>query len=193
MIAKKEVICLAVLSFTLLCPGSNIGNGSQKKAPPDLSGTWQLEKSKGNYVKYSGLKPEADLILIIFHADPEIKVTRKSLWRGEERIQELIYYSDERGERGSTFINGLEGKSRSRWDGNKFVTRFTATSKNIGRGGVNFDVIQEWKLSDDGKTLTQTEWAKQTSVPGKLSSDITYEILKHMGPTEIKRVFKRIS
>jgi hypothetical protein len=192
---KKVVICLIVLSYTVLCPGSNVRNKSQKKGPPDLSGTWRLDKSKGNYVKYGGLKPETDLILIISHADPEIKVTRKSIWEGQQRIQEMTYYSDGRGETGSTFIGSLEGKSISKWDGNKFVTRFSATSKNGGWGSVTFYVIQEWKLSADGKTLTQTERTQQTSLPepSRLNPNISTEILKLMSPREIKRMFKRIS
>jgi hypothetical protein len=192
---KKAFISLIVLCSTALCLGSNVRNEFQKKRPSDLSGTWRLDKSKGNYVKYSGLKPDADLILIISHVEPEIKVTRKSIWGGQEQTQEMTYYSDGRGETGRRLIGSSEGKSKSAWDGDKFVTRFSITSEITARGRISYDVIQEWKLSSDGKTLTQTEMINPTSSTGSINprSGTMHENLIVVFPSEIKRVFHRTS
>ncbi|HEX6189083.1 MAG TPA: hypothetical protein VFZ40_13475 [Pyrinomonadaceae bacterium] len=163
---------------------------------PDFSGTWELDKSKGNYVKISGLKPEANLILVISHAEPQIKVTRRLLWNGREDLQEVNYYPDGRGEFSRTFINESEGKSKTKWKGKKLVTEFSVTLKNEKLGDLKYDVIQEWKLSADGKTLTQTQRAFNFSPPPSgLSSpnSLLKTIDPGAGAEEIKRVFNRIS
>lgn len=163
---------------------------------PDFSGTWKLDKSKGNYVEISGLKPEADLILVISHAEPQIKVTRKLLWNGREDLQETNYYADGRGEFSRTFINESESKSKTKWNGKKVVTEFSVTLKNEKLGEIKYDVIQEWKLSADGKTLTQTQRAFNFSGPPYLLSPPSglFKTPESMSPgEEIKRVFTRIS
>ena len=164
---------------------------------PDFSGTWKLDKSKGNYVKISGLKPEADFILVISHAEPQIRVTRKLLWNGREDLQEVNYYADGSGEFSRTFITESESKSKTKWNGKKLVTEFTVTLKNERLGDFKYDVIQEWKLSADGKTLTQTERAFNFSGPPFMLSP-PHPLLKSntnpgSGIEEIKRVFNRIS
>jgi hypothetical protein len=193
---KKVAISLIVLCCVAWSFGSNVENESSlQKRPPDLSGTWKLDKSKGNYVKYSGLKPDADFILIVSHAEPEIKVTRKSIWGGQEQTQEMTYYSDGRGEIGRRFIGNSEGKSKSEWDGDKFVTRFSITSEHAGQRRVSFDVIQEWKMSADGKTLTQTERVNQPISTGSINpgSGPMHGNLIVVFPSELKRVFHRAS
>jgi hypothetical protein len=188
----KVILNLIVLSCAVVGLSSNDKSESQKQAPPNLSGTWKLDKSKGNYVKYSRLKPDADLILVISHVEPEIKVARKSVWRGQEHVQELTYYSDGRGEVSRTFIDNIEGKSKTKWEANRLVSRFSVSLK---QGLGSLDVLQEWKVSADGKTLTQIQRIQQTSLPRPSSPDsaIIARILNQMGPSEIKRVFNRIS
>jgi hypothetical protein len=190
---KRIIVVLIFLCCAVSGPGSNAQNEAQKKGTPDLSGTWKLDRSKGNYARYSGLKPDADLLLIISQAGPEIKVTRKSLWRGQERVLEATYYGDGRGEVASTFLGSSENKSQSSWEGNKFVTRFSVTSETRVRGRITYEVTQEWKLSADGKTLTQTETIKPASltsmarpVLGPISEGGVFVF-----PGEIKRVFNR--
>jgi hypothetical protein len=186
---KKVMISLVVISCIVLCIGSNAKSKSQKKGPPDLTGIWKLDKSKGHYNRLSGPKTDtdADLILTISHVEPEIKVIRKLIREGQERIlQELIYYSDGKGETGYALVAPLEGKSKSKWDGNKLMTKFTARGKEI------YEVIQEWSLSADGNTLTQTEKARLTSVVSDSSLEIKSVARNEMSVTESKMVFHRI-
>lgn len=190
---KKSAIGLMVLASAIFYSGQHVRSQSQNKGLPDLSGNWKLDKSKGNYVKNSGLKPDSDILLVISHAEPELKVIRKSIWGGQERTQENTYYSDGRGEVSQTFLGGLEGKSKSKWEGKKFVTRFSVVSKASGRGAATFDVIQEWKLSADGNTLTQTEMMLQTNLPmmDNSKAGLNPGMVIKMGDDEIKRVFHR--
>lgn len=47
-----------------------------------------------------------------------------------------------------------EIKSSTRWSGNKIVTRSMLQLQAGGRV-IEFELVDEWKLSSDGKTLTQ--------------------------------------
>ncbi|HKC64903.1 MAG TPA: hypothetical protein VKB86_14770 [Pyrinomonadaceae bacterium] len=191
---KKLLIAILLSLAVTMCVAQNGNDKSGKQSRPDLSGTWKLDKSKGNYVAYSGLKPDAELILVISHNEPEIKVTRKSVWQGQERVQEWTYYSDGRGEVGHTIIDGKEGESKTKWEGDKLVSRFSI-SLGGGRTRVSVEVTQELKVSANGKVLTQTERMQQAGWPpqslpqrgGPSSGTII------VGPSEIKRVFNRIS
>jgi len=191
---EKLVICSLILLSAVfgLTPVQSIT--LQEK--PNFSGTWKIDKSKGNYVKISGLKPEADLILVISHAEPQIKVTRRLLWDGREDLQEVNYYADGRGEFSRTFTNESESKSKTKWNGKKPVTEFSVTLKNEKLAHINYDVIQEWKLSADGKTLTQTQRAFNFSGPPNMltpPSGLFKTPESTLPAEEIKRVFTRIS
>jgi hypothetical protein len=192
---KEAAVGLLVSCCAAMCLGAGAGVKAQKKAPPDLSGVWKLDKSKGNYAKYSGLKPDADLILVVSHAEPEIKVVRRSIWAGQERVQEAVYYSDGRGETSRTFMGSAEHKSKSEWDGDRLVTRFSYPSKGPGRGTFTYEVTQEWKLSADGETLTQTERVRQTGTPltTRPGSGPIPGVTNLVFPEKVTRVFRRIS
>lgn len=187
-------IVLAVAAASL----ATAGKDSPKSQTPNLSGTWKLERSKGNYASYAQLRKQDDLTLLISHADPEIRVISKLLKNGNENTLELTYYTDGRGELGHTFIGDLHGKSITGWRGNKLVSRF---SVNAGPGPkVPLDVVQEWKLSRDGKTLTQSQILRQTEVrtSGGSSSEalIAEEMariyVRSLGDNEITRDFTRV-
>lgn len=187
--SKKVFISLIVISCTVLFTGSNARSKSQKKGPPDLTGTWKLDKSKGHYNRLTGPKTDADadLILTILHVEPEIKVTRKLVREGREHfLPELTYYSDGRGETGYALAEPLEGKSKSKWEGNKLVTKFTA------RGKASYEIVQEWRLSEDGNTLTQTEKARLTSFVNDSSLEIKSVARNEMSVSQSKMVFRRI-
>ncbi len=79
-----------------------------------------------------------------------------------------MYYSDGRGETNPTIMFLSTGtdmnrqgtdkdttKSKTSWSGNKLVTRTTLSNLIAGRR-LEFEVVDEWKLSKDGKVLTQT-------------------------------------
>src|SRR6185503_16317308 len=85
----KQFIAIQCLLLTVLLSLS-LGN-TQKKAPPDLSGTWTLNPSKSN------LGSEiTDYVLTIVHNEPEIRFSKK-FKRGKREIsEETVYYTDGR-------------------------------------------------------------------------------------------------
>jgi len=174
---------------------SALAQAKQKptKIKPDFSGTWLLDRAKGNV----GSSATPDQPLKIAHHDPELKISRMIPGNGQVTAHDFVYYTDGRGETNptlvalstSTDVNRSDhdndiSKSRTTWSGNKLVTRSTVRSL-IGGHLLEFEIIDAWKLSADGKSLTQnsrTVFQQDTSgaifVPG--------------AEPEIKRVFNRV-
>jgi hypothetical protein len=139
---------------------------SQSKPKPDFSGTWLLDQKKSND---SGLTTRPDLPIKITHQDPEFRVTRSSERNGQIVEHDFIYFTDGRGEENeatsllTTDPSRLKAddlknhvtKSKTKWDGKKIGTR-ALLRMTVGGHFVEFEQVDEWKISDDGKILTQT-------------------------------------
>lgn len=116
---------------------------------PDLSGTWKLNSKQSDLAddyRYALSRGE-ESINISAH-DPEIKVTRRYSF-GESNS---TLYTDgrpatNRDTTGETF------KSSSNWDDRKLVSRY-ALHRSFSGNPETLDVIDEWTVSNDGKTLT---------------------------------------
>ena len=156
------------LGFLVLLAVATISSplaNSQSKKQPDFSGTWLLDQKKSND---SGLTTRPDLPIRISHHEPEFRVTRPTEKGGQIVERELVYFTDGRGEENEATamlttnpsapprdLRKERTKSTTRWSGNKVVTRSILTVTAGGRI-VQFEQIDEWKLSNDGKVLTQT-------------------------------------
>ena len=135
-----------------------------RKSTPDLSGTWLLNVKKSNSV---GLTTRPDLPIKISHQDPELRITLTSEANGQRVERQSVYFTDGRGEENQATAmltmnpnapprDPQKGtKSTTRWSGNKIVTRSMLQLQAGGRV-IEFELVDEWKLSSDGKTLTQT-------------------------------------
>ena len=137
--------------------------GSKSQTTPDLSGTWMLDQRRSNVGKASSASP-SNYEIKIKHSDPELRIRRTTNINGQAEERELKYYTDGRGEINPTIAwlsnspdpkspKPANTKSKTGWNGNKVVTRSTLTA---GGHIVQYELIEEWKLSADGKTLTQT-------------------------------------
>ncbi len=157
----KKFLAVQCLLLTVLLSIS-FGN-SQKKAPPDLSGTWILNPAKSN------LGSEiTDYVLTIVHNEPEIRFSKKYK-RGKHEISEdTVYYTDGRPQFGVGQAAN-DPTPETRWRGQKLVRRTVARA----RGSVQLEFVnyEEWSLSSDKQTLTRK---MTTSGPG-LSAGIFIE------------------
>jgi len=139
---------------------------SQTKTKPDFSGTWLLDQKKSND---SGLTTRPDLPIKITHQEPEFRLTRSSEKNGQPVEHNFIYFTDGRGEENEatsvltanpSAVNADDLKNRvtkstTKWSGNKIVTRARLRTEVAGHF-LEFEQVDEWKISDDGKVLTQT-------------------------------------
>ena len=164
-------LLVSIFCFVLVCPlGTTSIDAQQKrkvvKPKPNFTGTWLLDTAKSNV----GSPATSDQPIKISHHDPEFRLTRKVVSNGQVTSREFVYYTDGRGETNSmvflstgTDIN-RQGpdkdviKSKTTWSSNKLVARQTVRSL-IGGQQLEFEIIDEWKFSSDGKELTQSSRA----------------------------------
>lgn len=166
---KKIIFVFWAMSFVVVCFAPDKNSAAQSR--PDLTGTWErnLSKSKrGNRAVGAGV-----VRLIISHKEPELKVTRHSDFKGKETITDSVYYTDGRGEKNVTGFSAVVSlglpyeniepnqgssknpavKSKTKWEGDKLVSRYSMNFAIQGRR-VDIDVAEHRELSQDGKALT---------------------------------------
>jgi len=123
----------------------------------DLTGRWALDKSKSDFGPFEDSPVvKADVTLVIAHADPELKISRREARDGRERTTELAYYTDGRGELNPATLGRVGVKSVTKWDGNKIVATSTLTRRGADGQASTLDTTDKWQLSGDGRVLTQT-------------------------------------
>ena len=115
---------------------------------------WVLDETQSR--KNDGSQANVATTLVISHIGQEIKITRKIHEKDKEKVQQLAYYSDGRGETNPTSDGTDSLKSNTKWSGKKLIIRFSTRSNTVNRNAVVNERVDEWKLSDDGQKLTQT-------------------------------------
>lgn len=143
------------------------------KTHPDLSGTWVLDLKKSRWEGRKTARARSPVRLVIRRSGTEVRVTRTALVNGEEHTTELTYYADGRGEKNPFPHTGdrlkLSGtvESAARWEDGRLVIRGTKLLR--ARGDLNrIDFTEEWELSADGMTLTQTTTHDDPRRPARL-------------------------
>jgi len=141
------------------------GQGNKVQTKPNLSGTWLLDHGKSNVSEIG----KSGAPIRIIHNDPELRITRTFERNGQPVEREFLYFTDGRGETNSATIllTSQPGrlkpedidkemvKSRTTWQHDKIMMRATLRD-NSGGHMIEYEIVDEWKLSADGKTLTQT-------------------------------------
>ena len=141
------------------------GQPAKLQNKPDLSGAWLLNAKKSDS---TGLTSRPDLPIKISHLDPKFQITLASESKGQIVGREYIYFTDGRGETNPATtalttnpspmkpddLKNQVTKSKTNWSGNKIVIRSILRLTAGGRI-VEFEQIDEWKLSTDGKVLSQ--------------------------------------
>src|SRR5947199_9360145 len=108
VIRAKQIFVALLLLACVSYFHANARTGYQKQTRPDLSGTWTMERSK---MKESLLNP-SELTLIITHQEPEIRIKRRFTLGSKRQEQDLVYYTDGRGE-SNVALGGGKNKSES--------------------------------------------------------------------------------
>jgi len=147
------------------CLAVSYGQGNKSRIKPDLSGTWIFDHDRSNVGKSKNAATTPEQIKIT-HSGPELKIRRIVFVNGQPEEREFVYFTDERGETnpttawittnpGSQVGRPPETKSKTSWSGDKIVTR-SIFRPRAGGAIIEFQIIVEWRLLSDGKTLTQT-------------------------------------
>lgn len=164
--SKLLTTCAVILIAAVAGSAQDKQANKSTQTKPDLSGTWLLDPKKSNI---SGPTSRSDLPMKISHYDPEFRITYMSQSNGQPVERDFVYFTDGRGETNpATTLLTTDPqtatprdvakemtKSKTRWGGNKIVTR-SRLSLTLAGNVVEFEVVDEWTLSADGKSLTQT-------------------------------------
>lgn len=145
---------------------ASYGQTTRPQSKPDFSGAWLLDAKHSNS---AGLTSRPDLPIKISHRDPEFRVTLSSESNGQIVGRDFVYFTDGRGETNPATailttnpsaanpddLKNQVTKSSTKWSGNKVVTR-SQLRLNVAGHFVEFEQVDEWKLSEDAKVLTET-------------------------------------
>jgi hypothetical protein len=152
------LILLASISAILLVSQIGLGQSDKAKeegAKPDFSGTWIRDNSKSSGLQ--GVMATAELTVLIAHKDPEFRIARSIKLNEQQMTQELVYYTDHRGETNPATIGSGDVKSKTKWAKNKIETTASWSRMSHQGGEVsNFDSTEKWELAADGKTMTDS-------------------------------------
>ena len=186
---KALLLPICLVACVAVCFGQ-----SNKTIKPDLNGTWEFEYGRRLSAKSKGGGPEQ---MKITQDDPELIIRRRVNINGEPQERDLTYYTDGRGEtnptmdwltitRGSDSFKPSEVESTTGWRKNKIVTR-SVTRIYAGAARIECEIIDELRLSSDGKKLTLT----RRYVPPR---DVRLNFAFGAGRgTEVTAVYKLIS
>ena len=151
------------LVFVTALVGTCFGQATKSETKPDFTGTWEVDLARnGGAASHKPAIPPMQIK--ITHGDPEFKIRRKVIIDDQIQETELIYFTDGRGEinlgpdclgqrtTGSRPKQPATTTSKTSWSGNKIVTRSQCGSRSTQE----IKETVEWRLSPNGRTLTQT-------------------------------------
>ena len=172
-----------VIGFSLALDSPQTSNSSSSPVP-DFSGAWQLDRKQSTNTESLRLP---DITLVISQRDSILNVTRTVKDKKKERVQELTYYMDGRGEKNPTLFGGEKRESKSSWSSSKLVSKYALTSWSSGTNRYYIQPVTEtWELSKDGQILTMT------AEVGEVKNASEFFEREWFKPYKYRKVFKRI-
>ena len=132
--------CLALFVCLLLCSLTALAADK-----PDFSGNWKLNVEKSDF----GPMPKPDKgDFVITHKDPEMNIKSTLVTQMGEMSNEVKILTD--GREFTNTIAGQEVKGTAKWDGAALIV-----TQKLEMQGNAITFIQQWTISDDGKTITR--------------------------------------
>jgi hypothetical protein len=147
----NEMILLKLITTSLLVAAFGLAAKVDGDALPDFTGTWKVDRNLSSPRVVRDLE---DLTLVVSQISLQLHVKRViKEKKHKERVSEVTYYTDGRGEVISFLFGNEKVKSKTNWVDGTLVSRYRVS------GFINSDVYyrdytETWTLSDDGKTLT---------------------------------------
>lgn len=139
----SAVCSLLVTLFVLSSAGV-----SSAQDLPNFSGKWSLDVSKSDF---GPMPPPESMTYVIDHKEPALKIVTTQKGQQGEVTNERNVTTD-----GKDNVNKMrmpmgetDVKSTTKWAEKTLTTAF-----KIDMQGMALDIVESWKLSDDGKVLT---------------------------------------
>ena len=135
--SRNRLLILGLLSSATLLI---IAQGSR----PNLSGRWELDKSRSDF---GPLPPDDSAVELIQHQEPKLTITQ--IWKDTEGEHTLVWQLTTDGTENLARMNETEIASRTVWEDGKLVTEW-----RMKRGAQLSEGKFVRSLSEDRKTLT---------------------------------------
>ncbi len=153
---------------------------AQEKPKPDLSGVWVVDQTRSD--KSNNTLENSEISVTIQQTENEITMVR----RYQALSLTVKYFTDGRevstkGSSGASVV-----KARTKWDGDKLTSR-TVTRRIVMNRPVDLDIVEEWRLSKDGGTLTK----KTIIIYPKNAPDKVNAVAVAQPAEEFKKVYHR--
>jgi hypothetical protein len=149
----------ALVATLVILVLAGFSNAQKEKAPVTFSGTWKLKSTSKNTSTGSGTRREVGDNIVITQGAREINFVGRSVSNGIEKVNKLKFFIDGSGEENSWTGMKRPVKTVTSW--NKGVLLILETIETTFRGSAygvkkaNLIIKEEWKLSKDGRILTQ--------------------------------------
>jgi hypothetical protein len=153
---------------------------AQSKPKPNLAGVWIVDSAKSE--KTNNPLEDAEKSVTIQQNEPEIRITH----RLDSFSFLAVYFSDQRGETFKSPAGGPGIQSKTKWDGDKLVIHYVGGGI-MGFAVRNVNVVEEWKLSKDGQSLTK----KIIVIPPRNAPDRVNAVPVTESNQEYKKVYNR--
>jgi len=143
----RYLLILTILISFASSPAHNEARTIQDKKPaakPNFSGTWKVNIEKSTFDPSPTPK---SLTYKIEHAEPSLKLTSTRVDDAAEDSVVLKLTTD--GQENTNVVRGNEVKSKITWEGGVLVIVSVSTIE-----GANYELKDQWNLSEDGKTIT---------------------------------------
>jgi hypothetical protein len=189
----KRVLTVFLLSSYLFCLGATGQKKPNTQTRPNLSGTWVMQDQSNTAKKvFPGL---SDLTLVIDHREPEIRITRRFTLDNNKQEQELVYYSDGRGEENLTLRGGkTKSTTTTKWKGSVLVIRHGDYSASVSGPAIAGQREVEWQLSAGGTVLVErdtTTYHNNSASDASMSSRDRSTSAVIPSPVILERVYKK--
>ena len=137
-------VCSLLVALFVLAP-TRAGSAQDL---PNFSGKWSLDVAKSDF---GPMPPPESMTYAIDHKEPALKIVTTQKGQQGETTNERNVTTD-----GKDNVNKLrmpmgetDVKSTTKWAEKTLTTAF-----KLDMQGMALDIVESWKLSDDGKVLT---------------------------------------
>ena len=139
-----SALCSLLVALLVLAPAG----AASAQDLPNFTGKWSLDVSKSDF---GPMPPPESMTVVVDHKEPTLKIVTAQKGQQGEMTNERNVTTD-----GKDNVNKLrmpagesDVKSMTKWDGKTLMTAF-----KLDVQGMSLDIVESWKLSDDGKVLT---------------------------------------
>ena len=176
---------LAIVFMTVVVTSANsLTTARTSDVIPNIAGSWEFDRKLSS--KHESISKLPDMLYVISQNGTMLKVQRIVTVGKKQRVQELTYFTDGRGEKNPLIYGGEKRKSKTSIADGKIISTYKLSWwASSTHEYYNQPAQDTWEVSKDGETLTvTTESGEIPNLP-----DFLRTIFR---PERYQKVFRRV-